>query len=230
MKIYLTIFFSIISLSLFAQKKENYHVINILGATTYSAPDFNAQIVGRIDLGKVVHFEKVLDEKSKKQISPELEVEGNWIEIMLDFSYGYIFSSDLSTKPTELIIEHYDLQTVKLFGKELEKKEYTEQTVIDGEYYPMEKKVTAYEFAVINESFFDGCHDTEYLLEGFTLSEAYHQLINLHSRKNNNQIEIPAIISREGNVWDFSDLDAIQELQLHDLGGGKFKITLYSCT
>jgi glutaredoxin len=80
------------------------------------------------------------------------------------------------------------------------------------------------------ESFFDGCHDTELFLEGFTLSEAYHQLINFTARKNNNQIEIPAIISREENIWNFSDLDAIQELQLHDLGGGRFKITLSSCT
>ena len=205
-------------------------MINILGATTYSAPDFNAQIVGRIDLGKVVHFEKVLDEKSKKQISPELELEGNWIEIMLDYGTGYVFSSDLSTKPTEIIIEHYDLPTVTLFGKELEKKEYTEQTVIDGESYPMEKKVTSYEFALINETIFDGCFDWEYTLEGFTRSEAYHQIINLNSRKNNHQIEIPAIISREGNVWNFSDLDAIQELKLHDLGDGKFKITLSSCS
>lgn len=205
-------------------------MINLLGATIYTEPSFDAQIVGRIDLGKVVYFEKILDEKSKKQISPELEVEGNWIEIMLDFSYGYIFSSDLSTKASELIIEHHDFQTVNIFGKELEKKEYTEQTVIDGKSYPMEKKVTSYEFALINETFFDGCHDTEYLLEGFSLSEAYHQLINLHSRKYNIQIEIPAIISREGNIWNFSDLDAIQELKLHDLGDGKFKITLYSCT
>jgi glutaredoxin len=230
MKIYLTLLFLLITISLSAQSKDSYHVINLLGATIYSEPKFEAQIVGRIDLGKIVRFEKVLDEKSKKQISPELEVEGNWIEIMLDFSYGYIFSSDLTTKPTELIIEYNDLQTVNIFGKELEKKEYTEQTVIDGESYPMEKIITAYEFALINETFFDGCHDTEYLLEDFSLSEAYHQLINLHSRKNNNRIEFPAIICREGNVWSFSDLDAIQELQLHDLGDGKFKITLYSCT
>lgn len=226
----LTLIFCLISSCLFAQSKESYHVINLLGATIYSEPKFEAQIVGRIDLGKVVYFEKILDEKLKKQISPELEVEGNWIKIMLDFSYGYIFSTDLSTKATELIIEHNDLQTVNIFGKELEKKEYTEQTVIDGKPYPVKKKVTAYEFTIINETFFDGCHDTEYLLEDFTLSEAYHQLISLHSRKNNNQILFPAIISREGNVWNFSDLDAIQELQLHDLGDGKFKITLYSCT
>ena len=147
---------------------------------------------------------------------------------MLDYGTGYVFSSDLSTKPTEIIIEHYDLPTVTLFGKELEKKEYTEQTVIDGESYPMEKKVTSYEFALINETIFDGCFDWEYTLEGFTRSEAYHQIINLNSRKNNHQIEIPAIISREGNVWNFSDLDAIQELKLHDLGDGKFKITLSS--
>jgi hypothetical protein len=230
MKIYLTLLFLLISISLSAQSKESYHVINLLGATIYSEPKFEAQIVGRIDLGKVVHFEKILDEKSKKQISPELEVEGNWIEIMLDFSYGYIFSTDLSTKATELIIEHHDFQTVNFFGKELEKKEYTEQTVIDGKPYPVEKIVTAYEFALINETFFDGCHDTEYLLEDFTRLEAYHQLINLHSRKNNNRIEFPAIISREGNVWNFSDLNAIQELKFHDLGDGKFKITLYSCT
>ena len=230
MKIYLSILFSIISLSLFAQSKESFQVINLLGATIYSKPKFEAQIVGRIDLGKVVHFEKVLDEKSKKRISPELELEGNWIEIMLDFSYGYIFSSDLSTKPTELIIEDNDFQTVNIFGKTLEKKEYTEQTVIDGKPYPVEKKVTEYEFALINETLFDDCHDTEYLIEGFSLSEAYHQLINLHSRKNNTRIEFPAIISLEGNVWNFSDLDAIQELKLQDLGDGKFKITLYSCT
>ncbi|WP_296703809.1 SH3 domain-containing protein, partial [Algoriphagus sp.] len=195
-------------------------MINLLGATIYSAPDLDAQIVGRIDIGKVVYFEKVLDEKSKKQISHELEVEGNWIEIRLDYRTGYIFSSDLTTKPTELIIEHNDLPTLNLFGKELEKKEYTEQTVIDGESYPMEKIVTAYEFALTNETIFDGCFDWEYTLEGFTRSEAYHQVINLHSRKNKNQIEIPAIISREGNVWNFSDLDAIQELKLHDLGNG----------
>ncbi len=226
----LTLALCLISSCLFAQSKERYQVINLLGATIYSEPKFEAQIVGRIDLGKVVHFEKVLDGKSKKPISTELEVEGNWLEIMLDFSYGFIFSSDLSTKPIELIIEHNDLQTIRMFGKELEKKEYTEQTVINGKSYPVKKRVTAYEFALINETFFDGCHDTEYLLEGFTLSEAYHQLINLHSRKSNNRIEFPAIISRVGNVWNFSDLDAIQELQLHDLGDGKFKITLYSCT
>ncbi|GEM_PF-841095 len=230
MKTYLIVLFSIITISLSAQSKESYQVINLLGATIYSEPKFEAQIVGRIDLGKVVYLENVFDEKSKKRISPELEVEGNWIEIMLDFSYGYIFSSDLSTKPTELIIEHNDMPTVNIFGKELDKKEYPEQTVIDGESYPMRKIITAYEFALINETLFDGCHDTEYLLEGFTFSEAYHQLINLHSRKNNNRIEFPAIISREGNVWNFSELDAIQELQLHDLGDGKFKITLYSCT
>jgi len=230
MKIYLSILFSIISLSLFAQRKGSFHVINLLGATIYTEPSFDAQIVGRLDFGKALYFEKVLEKISKKQISPELEVEGNWIEIRLDYSPGYIFSSDLTTKATELIIEHNDLQTVNIFGKELEKKEYTEQTVIDGKPYPVKKKVTAYEFTIINETFFDGCHDTEYLLENFSLSEAYHQLINLHSRKNNNRIEFPAIISREGNVWSFSDLDAIQELKLQDLGDGKFKITLYSCT
>ncbi|MHA7130627.1 SH3 domain-containing protein [Algoriphagus namhaensis] len=220
----------LISFSLFPQSKESYKVINLLGATIYSAPAFDAPIVGRIDFGEILYFEEVLEKVSKKRISPHLELNGYWIEIRLDFSSGYIFSSDLSTKPTELIIEHNDLRTVNLFGKELEKKEYTEQTVIDGKSYPVKKRVTAYEFALIDETIFDGCFDWEYTLEGFTLSEAYHQLINLHSRKNNNQIEIPSIISREGNVWNFSDLDAIQELKLHDLGGGKFKITLYSCT
>jgi hypothetical protein len=226
----LTFALCLISSCIFAQSKESFHVINLLGATTYSAPDFDAQIVGRIDLGKVVNLEKVLDEKSKKRISPELEVEGNWIKIMLDFSYGYIFSSDLSTKPTELIIEHKDLQTVNFLGKELEKEKTTEELTGEFGTFPLVKIKTKFERAVLNEEISDGCHDTEYLIEGFTLSEAYHQLISLHSRKHNNQTEIPAIISREGNVWNFSDIDAIQELKLHDLGDGKFKITLYSCT
>jgi hypothetical protein len=87
-----------------------------------------------------------------------------------------------------------------------------------------------FERAILNEEISDGCHSWEYTLEGFTLSEAYHQLIKMHSRKHNNQTEIPAIISREGNIWNFSDIDAIQALQLHDLRDGKFKITLCSCT
>jgi hypothetical protein len=159
-----------------------------------------------------------------------LETEGQWIEIGLDYIIGYVFDGDVSKKPTELIIEFKDLQTVSLLNKQLHKKEYTDSVTFDGKNCAVQKIEISYEFGMATESFFDGCHDTELFLEGFTLSEAYHQLINFAARKNNNQIEIPAIISREGNIWNFSDLDAIQELQLHDLGGGRFKITLYSCT
>lgn len=230
MKTYLTIFFSIISISLFAQKNEILHAVNLLGAPIYSAPSFDSQLVGLVEAGNKIYVENTLDKEVKKQISEDLEFEGNWYQINLDLNFGYVHSSNFSAKATELIIEHNDLQTVRMFGKELEKKEYTEQTVIDGGSYPVKKKVTACEFVLINETFFDGCYDTEYLLEGFTLSEAYHQLINLTSRKYDHRTEIPSIVSREGNIWNFSDLDAIQELQLHDLGKGKFKITLYSCT
>ncbi|MFC3879877.1 hypothetical protein ACFOSV_06805 [Algoriphagus namhaensis] len=230
MKTFLTLFFLVFSNSLFAQKTEILHAVNSLGAPIYSAPSFDSQLVGLVEASNNIYVDKTIDKKVKKRISKDLELEGSWYQLNLDLNFGYVHSSDFSAKPTELIIEHSDLQTVKLFGKELEKKEFTEQTVIDGISYPVKKRVTAYEFATINETFFDGCHNTEYLLVGFTLSEAYHQLINLHSRKNNNRIEIPSIISREGNVWNLSDLDAIQELKLHDLRDGKFKITLYSCT
>jgi len=226
----LTLVLCLISLSLFSQTKESFYVVNLLGTTIYSEPDFDSQIIGRIDLGKIIYFEGVLEQKVKKRVSPELETEGRWIEIVLDYTVGYVFSGDLSTKPTELIIGFKDLQTVSLLGKQLHKKEYTDSVTFDGKNYAVQKIETSYEFGMATESFFDGCHDQELFLEGFTLSEAYHQLINYTARKKNNQIEIPAIISREGNIWNFSNLDAIQELQLHDLGGGRFKITLYSCT
>ncbi|MFT4855935.1 MAG: hypothetical protein ACI8YP_000140 [Algoriphagus sp.] len=226
----LTLALWLISSCVFAQNKESYHVINILGATTYSTPDFDAQIIGRIDFGKILYFEKVLDKTSKKRVSTELELEGNWIKIILHSSYGYIFSSDLSIKPTELIIDHNDLQTVNLLGKELEREKTTEEVTGEFGTFPLVKIKTKFERAILNEEISDGCHSWKYTLEGFTLSEAYHQLINLTSGKYTNQIEIPATISRKGNVWNFSNLDAIQELKLHDLGDGKFKITLYSCT
>jgi hypothetical protein len=226
----LTLVLYLISLSLFSPTKESFHVVNLLGTAIYSEPAFDSQIIGRIDLGKVIYFEGVLEQKVKKRVSPELEVEGNWIEIMLDFSVGYIFSSDLSLKPTELISEHNDLHTVDLFGKELEKEKTTEEVTGEFGTSTLVKIKTIFERVILHEEIFDDCHDWEYTLEGFTLSEAYHQLINLTARKHDNQIEFPAIISREGNIWNFSDLDAIQELQLHDLGGGRFKITLYSCT
>jgi len=226
----LTLALWLISSCVFAQNKESYHVINILGATTYSTPDFDAQIIGRIDFGKILYFEKVLDKTSKKRVSTELELEGNWIEIIIADSSGYIFSSDLPTKPTELIQEYFNLQTVNLLGKELEKEKTTEEVTGEFGTFPLVKIKTRFERAVLNEGISDGCHDWEYQLEGFTLSEAYHQLINLTSRKHKNQIDIPAIISREGDVWNFSNLNAIQALQLHDLGDGKFKIILCSCT
>lgn len=226
----LTLALCLFSTCLFAQSNENYHAINLLGASIYTEANFDAQIVGRIDFGKKVYVDQVLEKSEAKQISPEFKLPGYWIRIYLDSSSGFIFSSDLSLKPTEITIDYNDFQRVHIFGKEIEKKEYTEQTVIEGKSYPVKKKVTAFEYALLDETFFDGCHDSEYILEGFSLSEAYHQLINLTARKNRGQIEIPAIIRQEGNIWKFSDLDAIQELQLHDLGKGKFKITLYSCT
>jgi hypothetical protein len=202
----------------------------LLGATIYSEPGFDSQIIGRIDLGKIIYFEGVLEKKVRKRISPELETEGQRIEIGLDYTIEYVFSGDLSTRPTEFIIEFKDLQTVSLLGEQLHLKEYTDSVTFDGKNCAVQKIETSYKFEMATESFFDGCHDNELFLEGFTFSEAYHQLINFTANKNNNQIEIPAIISREGNIWNFSDLDAIQELQLHDLGGSRFKTTLYSCT
>ncbi len=230
MKTYLLVLFSLITISLSAQSKESYQVINLLGATIYSEPNFDSQIVGLVEVGNKIYVDKTLEKKVKKPISADLELEGNWFQIILDSNVGYVFSGDFSAKTIARDSNPASFEELNMFGKELEKKEYTEQTVIDGESYPVEKIVTAYEFALINETLFDDCHDWEYLLEDFTLSEAYHQLINLTSRKYTNQIEIPATISRKGNVWNFSDLDAIQELKLHDLGDGKFKITLYSCT
>lgn len=47
----------------------------------------------------------------------------------------------------------------------------------------MQKIETSYEFGKAIESFFDDCHNEELFLEGFTLSEAYHQLINYTARK-----------------------------------------------
>lgn len=222
--------FCLISSCLFAQSQESFHVINLLGATIYSEPDFDAQIVGRIDLGKKVYVDQVLEESAAKQISPEFKLPGYWVEVMLDSSFGYIFSSDLTLKITELIMEHNDLHTASLLGKQLSKEKVSDYQANEFGTFPLIKIKTQFERALLNEEISDGCHSYEYILIGFTLSEAYHQLINLHSRKNNNQIQFPAIISREGNIWNFSDLDAIQELRLHDLGEGRFKITLISCT
>ncbi|MEN2280853.1 hypothetical protein AAGF08_01855 [Algoriphagus sp. SE2] len=220
----------VINTSLLAQNSEMLHVVNFLGASIYSAPSFDSQLIGLVEAGNKVYVNKSLERKVKKQVSADLGLEGNWLEIILDSSIGYIFSGDFTAK---LITKDADLgsfEELNLFGKELEKKEFTEQTIIDGNSYPVQKIVRKYESAVVYETFFDGCHDTEYLLESFSLSEAYHQLINLTGRKFSHQFEIPRISSREGNIWNFSDLDAIQNLKLQDLGGGKFKITFYSCT
>jgi hypothetical protein len=63
----LTLILCLISFSRFSQTKESFYVVNLPGTTIYSEPDFDSQIIGRINLGKIIYLERVLEQRVKKE-------------------------------------------------------------------------------------------------------------------------------------------------------------------
>ena len=126
--------------------------------------------------------------------------------------------------------EYENQDGLHLFGKKLSSKKFTEPHSFESGTYYSEETEIYFENAFFTESFFDGCWTWKYELKDFTLSEAYHQVLQLTSIFRDEKIETPRIISGQGNTWFFSDIDASQEIKLEDLGQGQYKISFSSCT
>ncbi len=214
-----------------AQDREEYFVINPLGATILSEPDFNSQRIGRINPGeKILIIDPDFSKESTLSIGPHLEINGHWISIHLSDETGFIFTTDLSKFPPSRLTEYEGQEELHLSGKQLKREEYSEEQATEFGTFPKRIKKIQFEKASVEEVFFDGCLTWEYELKGFSLSEAYHQVLQLTASIWDNRIEIPKVISQEQNTWNFSNIDACQEIKLVDLGKGNYRISFYSCT
>jgi len=213
---------------------ERLQVINGHGAVIYSAPSFNAPILGLAKPGSSIEVTGRKSTDQARKIGEDWSLEGDFIEFLNGFQYGYVFSSDLSSKP---VVSHkiYEEVTIPtLLGKVLDKKKVTRTRESGGESYEVIDEITTYEFGTYTVTYFDGCFDRLYELKGLTLNEVYHQLRNsnfiIGGPKGERQLDFPIFSKKEANRYHFDEFGAAEELMITQNDDGSYTISYYDCT
>jgi hypothetical protein len=227
--IILTILLSNSLLSQNPGKKNEFCVINMLGAKIYEKPTFDSKVLTELAVRKTLIVEKSIKTKEQFKIGLNFSLSGNWIKP--NGINGYIFSSDLTDKKADISPNEYGQINVNLRGKLISEKTEEKQIKTENGEFPEYFEYKYYENGTYTYTSWDGCFDhvTEY--KNLTLSEVYHQMVSdYYGLVGDNESWIPIFQGKEGNIIKFEGEGATQDLKIEIKENGIFIVSSYDCT
>jgi hypothetical protein len=221
--------------SILGQNPENQNelcVINMLGAKVYEKPTFESKTLTELKLGESIIIEKIIQTKDQIEVGKGFYLTGNWIKPKN--INGFVFSSNLTDKKTEIGQSKHAQAFINLLGKLNEKKEEKKLIKTDNGEFPKYFEYKYYENGTYTYTAWDGCFDhvTEY--KNLNLNEVYHQMLSDYAQVFNtidgDELWLPVFIEKSGNTIRFEGEGATQDLKMELNENGLITVSSYDCT
>lgn len=210
------------------------YCINLAGTAVYRQPSFRAAVRQRLPVGRAIRVAGVRASPDTRTIGPGLALPGDWLQVDLNGTPGYVFSSDVTARRPQVLRDPAGWSYVSLLGAEGRHRTTQQPGVSNHPDDKAEVTTTQYANGTYTYTAYDGCFDHVYVFTNLTLAEAYHQLMNSHSNYENGALRQPRLRARKGREILFENGevagDASQDLKLVIRPDKRIELRSYDCT
>ena len=228
----------IIAMSLFrsyaqdSHHNDEYFVINILGAEIYERPTFQSKQIRKIEVGESLIAQEIISTTEVKKIGANFILKGSWIRTNIAGTSAYVFSSDLTKIKPMINIGNSGEKSINLFGKKKSERKLVKKKKCGNSYCEYRVNTTDYDICRYTCTMWDDCYNHTYTFKGLTLSEAYHQMLNIyHDCGSNKEMQTPIFTNRRNNVYNFSfEETPTEDLKITIKRDGIIEVSSYDCT
>ena len=220
-----------------SQSGNTFYIVALTGAEVHAQLSFASKLLRRLPLGGVVQAQQMIVSQEVQRVGAGLALAGDWVKVTTPVYAGYVFSADLTTRRPVLKKSRSGMAYIDLLGLQKSSPREKQLPTSNAEKHAVDEtstEVTEYANGTYSTTASDGCFAHEYAFRQLALNEVYHQLISGYAGYEGNQLRLPKLIGKKGNVYTFTcgfgDTDAAQQLQLIVHKDGTFSMSSYDCT